>query len=210
MFRALVARNRVISVRSPPKADLPATMACRAARILGAGLVCCWPPMVHAWHDWTIDLEQIPPEDRLLESQWASLPLVAAHALPLPGGGLCVAETTIHRVRLLTRGGAHLRKIGSYRGRGPMEWHHPSALAEAHGMLYVTDSGNGRVQKINITDGNDTVVGFAHQCGHELDKLNFPSGAGDAGVGAGSSAPGQRRRWRSGCTMWRAVWPESG
>ena len=162
-------------------AVLAGSMAARlpprlAARILGAGLLCCKPPVVHAWHDWTIDLEQIPPEDRLLESQWASLPLVAAHALPLPDGDLCVAETTIHRMRLVTSEGSHLRKIGSYRGRGPLEWYHPSSLAEAHGMLYVTDSGNGRVQKINITDGNDTVVGFADRCGHELDKLNFPTG----------------------------------
>ena len=147
-----------------------------AARVLGAGLLCCKAPVLHAWHDWTIDLEQIPPEDRILESQWASLPLVAAHALPLPDGDLCVAETSIHRMRLVTSEGTHLRKIGSYRGRGPLEWYHPSALAEARGMLYVTDSGNGRVQKINITDGNDTVVGFADQCGHELDKLNFPTG----------------------------------
>ena len=147
-----------------------------AARILGAGLLCCKPPVVCAWHDWTINLEQIPPEERVLESQWASLPLVAAHALPLPDGDLCVAETAIHRMRLVTSEGTHLRKIGGHRGRGPAEWYHPSALAESNGMLYVTDSGNARVQKINITGGIDTVVGFADRGGHDLDKLHFPTG----------------------------------
>ena len=159
--------------RVPRRAHEPLRLA---FRLLGTGLLCCKPAMVCAWHDWTIDLEQIPPEERVLEPQWTSLPLVAAHALPLPNGNLAVAETNLHRVRLVTSEGGHLRKIGGHRGRGPAQWYHPSALAEAHGILYVTDSGNGRVQKLNITDGNDIAVGFADRCGHEQDKLNFPTG----------------------------------
>lgn len=147
--------------------------ALEALRLVG--LLCC-PPSACAYHDWTVDLEQIPPEERILEPHWDSLPLVAAHSLQLPDGNLCVAETAVHRLRLVANDGSHRRKIGDHRGRALGEWYHPSALAAAHGMLYVADSGNARVQKINITDANDTVIGLADRCGHAQDKLYFPTG----------------------------------
>ena len=119
-----------------------------------------------AWHDETIDLDAIPPEERMLEAHYSQLPVVASHALALSSGDIYVAESAIHRVRLLASDGTPRRKVGDSRGAALGQWFDPSALVEAEeeGLLFIADSGNNRIIKINISDGNDTVVAFANRC----------------------------------------------
>ena len=122
-----------------------------------------------AWHGETIDLEATAPEERILEAHYSQLPVVASHALTLSSGDICVAESTIHRVRLLASDGTPRRKVGDSRGGALGQWYDPTALVEAEeeGLLFVADSGNNRIIKINISDANDTVVAFANRrvCG---------------------------------------------
>lgn len=120
-----------------------------------------------AWHGETIDLDAIPPEERILEAHYSQLPVVASHALALSSGDICVAESTIHRVRLLASDGTPRRKVGDSFGGALGQWYDPSALVEAEeeeGILFVADSGNNRIIKINISDFNNTVVAFANRC----------------------------------------------
>lgn len=67
------------------------------------------------------------------------------------GGEIFVAETAAHRVRVLSDGG-ETRSLGR-RGAAPGEFNYPTSLAVDGDGLWVGDSMNFRVQRIETTTG---------------------------------------------------------
>ena len=64
-----------------------------------------------------------------------------------PDGRVFVADTSNHRVQVLTKEGQHVRTLGvtGQWGNGSHQFHGPQALAMADGKLYVVDKKNERV-----------------------------------------------------------------
>ena len=86
--------------------------------------------------------------------------------LALSGGGLAVADSGHHRLLLLDGSGALLRAVGSGLegfSDGPADtasFRAPQGLAERDGALYVADTGNHAVRRVDLGTGRvETIAG---------------------------------------------------
>ena len=86
--------------------------------------------------------------------------------LALSGGGLAVADSGHHRLLLLDGSGALLRAVGSGLegfSDGPADtasFRAPQGLAERDGALYVADTGNHAVRRVDLGTGHvETIAG---------------------------------------------------
>jgi DNA-binding beta-propeller fold protein YncE len=90
-------------------------------------------------------------------------------------GGLFVADTYAHNIKVFDSAGALVRTIGG-RGEGDGEFNFPTHLVLAQGELYVTDTLNSRVQVFS-TDGDVLTRKFGAR-GLYLGNLVRPKGVG--------------------------------
>ena len=126
-----------------------------------------------AWVQATLDdgrargvLASGPPEFRRPAVQDTGPLAFPGKALALGGGGLAVADSGHHRVLLLDAGGRLVRTVGSGLegfSDGPPDtasFRYPQGLAERDGSLYVADSGNHAVRRVDLGSGRvETVAG---------------------------------------------------
>ncbi|HSP18143.1 MAG TPA: hypothetical protein VLQ79_01415, partial [Myxococcaceae bacterium] len=126
-----------------------------------------------AWIQATLDdgrargaLAQGPPEFQRPVARDTGPLAFPGKVLALHGGGLAVADSGHHRILLLDGTGRLLRAIGwGIEGfaDGPPDtaaFRSPQGLAERAGMLYVADTGNHAVRRVDLTSGRvETVAG---------------------------------------------------
>lgn len=102
----------------------------------------------------------------------------------MPNGDICVADGRNHRVHIISRhgdpGSPHIhpdyRVLGGF-GDAPGQLYRPAGCASEPSSpttLYVVDSYNHRLQKLNVTSGKP--LGLAGQYGSGQGQLKFPHG----------------------------------
>ena len=102
----------------------------------------------------------------------------------LPNGDICVADARNHRVHIFSGRGvpasphthADYRVLGGF-GDGPGQLYRPAGCAcesSSPTTLYVVDSYNHRLQKLNVTNGKP--LSLAGQYGSGPGQLKFPHG----------------------------------
>ncbi len=111
-------------------------------------------------------LAQGPPEFQRPATRDTGPLAFPGKVLALAGGGLAVADSAHHRVLVLDGTGRLVRSIGwglegfADGAADTAAFRYPQGLAERAGMLYVADTGNHAVRRVDLATGRvETVAG---------------------------------------------------
>jgi phage tail-like protein len=79
----------------------------------------------------------------------------------LPDSGLAICDTGNHRVQVFSAAPYGLSQLwgGPAPGKGPLQFHWPWGAAYHNGWLYITDRGNGRIQRMKLDGSNWSELG---------------------------------------------------